>query len=258
MKKLVMGAAVLAAVFSLKADIASANIVGYQQVNTGTSPYITGGMCFVTPGTGTFALDDIQLAGSTYASDWINFINPLTSAVDPTKNATYWSKAEDDADGGDGSDIGWYDVNDNYIGDTAYPKGTAFLANFLSSGVTVTFSGEVLKAADATVDCTGKPYAYVANLYPGDLTLDDVKLAGSTYASDWLNFVNPATSAVNPTLNVTYWSAAEDAADGGDGSDIGWYDVNDNYVGDRSLAAGTGFLCNLLSPAVTITFPGAE
>jgi hypothetical protein len=63
---------------------------------------------------------------------------------------------------------------------------------------------------------------------------------------------------VNSSLNVTYWTREDDIADGGDGSGAGWYDAYDNYVGDRTLAAGTGFLCNFVSSGVTIKFPGVE
>ena len=259
MKKLMIGAAVFAAAFGLKAELASANIVGFNTVDTGNNPYVTCGMCFVTPGgEGTFKLNDIKLTGAAYASDWINFINPLSSAVDSSKNVTFYSEAESKADGGDGSDAGWYDLSDAYKGDVAYPKGTAFLANFLSKNVVVTFSGEVLQGDSTKVDCTGKPYAYVANMYPGDLILDDITLEGGAYASDWLNFINPATSAVDSSLNVTYYSEAESKADGGDGTDAGWYDLNDQHKGTRNIPSGSGFLCNFLSPSVKVVFPAAQ
>ena len=258
MKKLIIGAAVFAAAFGLKAELASANIVGFNTVDTGSSPYITGGMCFVTPGgEGTFKLNDISLSGAAYASDWINFINPATCIVDPAQNVTYYSKAESIADGGDGSDAGWYDISDAYKGDVTYPKGTAFLANFLSQNVTVTFSGEVVRG-DGTVDCTGKPYAYVANLYPANIELNEISLEGAAYASDWINFIDPATCIVDPTLNVTYYSKAESIADGGDGSDAGWYDIADADQGSRVIPAGSGFLCNFLSTGVKVVFPVVE
>ena len=140
MKKLMIGAAVFAAAFGLKAELASANIVGFNTVDTGNNPAVSAGMCFVTPGgEGTFKLDDISLSGAAYASDWIGFINPVTSAIDSSKNVTYYSVAESIADGSDGSDAGWYDAYDRDQGSRVIPAGSGFLCNFLSTGVKIVF-----------------------------------------------------------------------------------------------------------------------
>ena len=259
MKKLMIGAAVFAAAFGLKAELASANIVGFNTVDTGNNPAVSAGMCFVTPGgEGTFKLDDISLSGAAYASDWIGFINPMTSAIDSSKNVTYYSVAESIADGSDGSDAGWYDAYDTYKGNIEYPKGTAFLANFLSKNVTITFSGEVFTGDKNEIDCTGKPAAFVSNMYPGDLEINDIILENAAYASDWVGFINPATSAVDSSKNVTYYSKAESIADGSDGSDAGWYDAYDRDQGSRVIPAGSGFLCNFLSTGVKIVFPAVQ
>ena len=256
MKKVMFGLAAAAAISAFA--IESANVVGYKTTNSGTSLYLTGGMCFVTCGStdGTFRLGDMKLEGSTWGSDWIQFINPLTSAVDSTKNATYYSAAEAIADGGTADEAEWENIDEDCLDDVTYPIGTAFLTSFASTGVTITYSGEVnLNAAYSTIDCTGKPYAYVANPYPGDLTAGDIKLVNSTWGTDWIQFINPATSAVDSTKNITYYSAAEAIADGGSADDAEWEDIDENCKDDTSILMGSGFLCSFGSANVQILFP---
>ena len=256
MKKVMFGLAAAAAISAFA--IESANTVGYKTTNSGGNLYLTGGMCFVTCGStdGTFRLGDMKLEGSVWGSDWIQFLDPTTSIVDPTKNATYYSAAEAIADGGSADDAEWEDINEDSLDDVTYPIGTAFLTSFLSTGVTITYSGEVnLNAAYSTIDCTGKPFAYVANPYPGDLTAGDIKLVNSVWGSDWLQFLDPATSIVDPLKNITYYSAAEAIADGGTAADAEWEDIDENSKDDTPILMGTGFLCSFLSSNVQILFP---
>ena len=141
MRKLMFAAAAMAAGLVMADAVESQNVVGYNVQNSGTSLYLTGGMCFVTSGSssGTFRLGDLKLAGSTWGSDWLNFVNPTTSAVDPTKNVTYWSEAEAIADGGTADDAEWEDIDENCKDDVSIPMGTGFLCNFMSSAVQVVF-----------------------------------------------------------------------------------------------------------------------
>lgn len=259
MKKIMTVAAAALCATGMFADgISSSNVVGFKTTNSGTSPYLTGGMCFVTCGAtdGTFRLGDMALKGSAWGSDWIQFIDPTTSIVDPSKNATYYSAAEALADGGTAADAEWEDINENCLDDVTYPLGTAFLTSFLSTDVEITYSGEVnLVATYSTINCAGKAYAFVANPYPGDLTAGDIKLVGSTWGSDWLQFLDPATSIVDPTKNITYYSEAEALADGGTAADAEWEDIDETSKDDVSIPMGSGFLCSFLSSNVQILFP---
>lgn len=255
MKKVMFGFAAAAAMVAF-GDITSSNAVGYQAMNMGTQPFGTAGMCFQTVGAAgdTFRLGDITLKGSTWGSDWLNFINPATSAVDSTKNVTYYSAEEAISDGGSAEDAEWENYDEVCQDDVTYPVGTAFLCNFASKNVQITMAGQVFTTANV-VDCSGKSFAFVANLYPGDITAGDIKLEGSTWGSDWLNFINPATSAVDSTKNITYYSAAEAIADGGSEDDAEWEDYDENCKDDVSIPMGSGFLCNFASPNVKVVFP---
>lgn len=255
MKKLMFGLAAAAAMVTL-ADISSSNAVGFQDMNMGSNPFGTAGMCFQTCGAAgaTFRLADIKLTGSTWGTDWLNFINPATSAVDSTKDVTYYSAAEAIADGGSADEAEWENFQEICQDDVTYPVGTAFLCNFASPNVQITMAGQVFTAANE-VDCTGKSFAFVANLYPGDITAGDIKLEGSTWGADWLNFINPATSAVDSSRDITYYSAAEAIADGGTADEAEWEDFTEVCKDDVEIPMGSGFLCNFASPGVKVIFP---
>ena len=258
MKKLMFAAAVAAGLAAFGDGIESANTVGFKTTSTGTDLYLTGGMCFVTCGStdGTFRLGDLKLEGSTWGSDWIQFIDPTTSIFDPTKSVTYYSAAEAISDGGTADDAEWENLDEESQDAVTYPVGTAFLTSFASTGVTITYSGEVnINPAYYTVNCTGKPYAFVANPYPGDLTAGDIKLVGSTWASDWFLFLDPATSIADPSKSITYYSEAEAIADGGSADDAEWEDLDETCKDDTPIPMGSGFLCSFASPSVQILFP---
>ena len=258
MKKVMFAAAVAAGLVAFGEGIESQNTVGYKTTNSGTDLYLTGGMCFVTCGStdGTFRLGDLKLEGSTWGSDWLQFLDPTTSIVDPSKSVTYYSAAEAIADGGTADGAEWENYDEECQDDVTYPIGTAFLTSFASTGVTITYSGEVnLNAAYSTIDCTGKPFAFVANPYPGDLTAGDIKLVNSVWGSDWLQFLDPATSIVDPSKSITYYSAAEAIADGGTADDAEWENYDEECKDDSPILAGSGFLCSFASPSVQILFP---
>lgn len=256
MKKLMFALVAAGAAAVMGDAIESQNIVGYCTTNSGSALYPSGGMCFVTSGSsdGTFRLGDLKMAGSVWGTDWLNFINPTTSIVDSSKNVTYYSAAEAIADGGTADDAEWENYDEECMDDVTYPIGTAFLCNFGNTGITITYAGQVYTGS-STIDCTGKPYSFMANMYPGDLTAGDVKLVNSVWGTDWLNFINPATSIVDSTKNITYYSAAEAIADGGTADDAEWENYDEECKDDVVIPMGTGFLCNFGSPNVRVIFP---
>ena len=137
MKKVMFGLAAAVAISAFATGIESANAVGYNTLTTGSSPYRTYGMCFVTCGSadGTFRLGDMKMEGSTWGTDWLNFIDPTTSIFDPLKAVTYYSAAEAIADGGTADEAEWEDINEDCKDDVTYPIGTAFLCNFVNSNI---------------------------------------------------------------------------------------------------------------------------
>ena len=256
MKKFMFAATVAAAMAGFAVE---SQIVGYGTNNTGSNlypTYGTGFMSMTATEKGNFRLGDLKLTGAACSTDWLNFIDPTTSIIDATKNVTYYSEAEAISDGGTADDAEWEDLYENNKDDVEYPIGTGFLCNFVSTGVTLTYAGEVNQdPLYATIDCTGKPYAFVNNIYPGDLTFGQIKLVDAACSTDWLNFVDPTTSIVDASKNITYYSEVEAIADGGTAEDAEWEDLYENNKDEVPLKMGEGFLCNFVSPSVKIVFP---
>lgn len=118
------------------------NIVGFGTAESGTQLYPTWGNSFVSitaSKPGMFRLGDLELVGSTWGSDWINFINPKTCIIDSTKNVTYYSKAEAITDGGTAEDAEWEDQFEACKDDVPLKMGEGFLCNFASPNVKVIF-----------------------------------------------------------------------------------------------------------------------
>ena len=248
MKKLMIAAAVAAGIAGTGyCAVESSNVVGYSTLATGANPNMTGAMNFQTVGGAakTAYLNDFELPGCDYGNDWIQFINPATGAVDPDLNATFYDSDDDDR--------GWWGLDENAdetpFDAVSYPNGTAFLCGFVSSGLTFNFSGEVPKGS-LTFACGANPNCYVGNMYPGDIEADDMELPGCDYGNDWIQFINPATGAVNPDLNLTFYDSSDD--------DRGWWGLDENadeeYRGTYPIGANTGFLCGFVSSGLTFNF----
>ena len=245
MKKLMFAAAVAAGMGAFALE--SANVVGYNNLETGSYPNMTAAPSFLAIGAEdrVFFLNEFGLPGCTYGEDWIQFIDPSTSAVDPSKNATFYD-SEDDERGWWGLDS---DGNETPLDAASYPLGTAFLCGFNTSGLVFSFSGEVPKGK-LTFPCGNYPNCYVANMYPDDIEANDMELPGCTYGEDWIQFVDPSTSAVDPALNLTFYDSDDD--------DRGWWgldaDGNEEFRGTYPIAANTGFLCGFNTTGLTFDF----
>lgn len=237
----------------------TSQIVGFGTAESGTKLYPTWGNSFVSitaSKPGMLRLGDLELVGSTWGRDWLNFINPQTCVIDSSKDVTYYSKAEAIADGGTAEDAEWEDQFEACKDDVEYPFGTGFLCNFANTGISMIYKGEVnVNTEISTIDCTGKSYPFISNLYPGNLTFGDVKLENSTWGRDWVNFVNPAKGSVDSTRDITYYSEAEAIADGGTAEDAEWEDQFEACKDDVPLKMGEGFLCNFASSSVKVIFP---
>ena len=130
-----------------------------------------------------------------------------------------------------------------------YPLGAAFLCGFNSIGLSFSFSGEVAKGP-LTFACGNNPNCYVGNMYPGDIVADDMELPGCMYGEDWIQFIDPATGAVNPSLNLTFYDS--------DDSERGWWGVdtegNEVPQGTYPILANTGFLCGFNTTGLIFNF----
>ena len=195
------------------------------------------------------------MSGSTWGSDWLAFLDPDTSIMDGSKSVTYYSEAEAIVDGGTAEDAEWENYDEECKDDVEYPFGTAVLCSFLSTDVTFTYAGQVNQDAEYSTIDLNKPYPFVCNIYPGDLTFGQIKMEGSTWGSDWVVFLDPETSVMDGSRSITYYSEAEAIVDGGTAEDAEWENYDEECKDDVPLRRGEGFLCSFLSPNVKIIFP---
>ena len=259
MKKLVTAFAACALAGLAFAQVESVNIVGYQTL-TATGQYFSTGPTFISVGdaNGEWKLSDVTVSGMDAYNDFVQFLSPDTAGT--VLQATYIDAAWDAANGdGDGALIGWWDYNDiggTSLNEEVFAAGTGFLCNFSSSGIAITYAGEVLQGS-TQLDLSGSRYPMIANLTPIDLTLGDITVSGMDAYNDFIQFLSPTTAGT--VLQATYIDAVWDAANGdGDGALIGWWDYNDiggTSLNATELPAGTAVLGNFSSSGVMITFP---
>ena len=226
-------------------------LVGYATNDAGDYVHKMWGTCFVSMSAsqdGMFRLGDIKLSGSSWGNDTLCFLDPKTSIQDMSKDVTYYSEEE----AGNPEDAEWEDIDENPMDDVEYPFGTGFICNFVSKGVKMTYAGQVNANADySTIDCTGKPFATICNIYPADLVFGQIKLENSSWGNDTICFLDPATSIQDMSRDITYYSEEE----AGNPDDAEWEDIDENCKDDVPLKIGEAFLCNFVSPNVKVIFP---
>jgi hypothetical protein len=212
-----------------------------------------------------FKLGDIKATGTVYQEDSIQFIDPVTSVIDPTKVYTYYGVSDGAVEG---EDDGWYTfdptgaIEERYANEDTFPAGTAFLANFYTShNPTLTCAGQVMigdVVIDTKVGDNYVAYMYIANPFPSDITLGSIVPTGTVYQEDTIQFINPNTSVIDPEKVYTYYGVSDGAIAG---EDDGWYTFDPNGVMEErfangdTLKTGDGFLCNCYtSHKVKFTF----
>jgi len=254
MKKLMTALAICAVTgFALAADtgVASANIVGYIQ-KTSPGKFFSSGSMFISVGNTNkeWRLGDVSATGMDPNSDIIEFLSAATA--DTILSATYIDLPT--AIGyGNAALQGWWDLDlENRLDDTMVKSGTGFLSNFGSSGVKLTYAGEVVQRTN-TLDLSGMKFVMVANCVPVDLTLSNLTCTGMDPNSDIIEFLSAATA--DTILSATYIDLPT-AIGYGNAALLGWWDLDlENRLDSQPLPAGTAFLTNLGSPNVTIKFP---
>ena len=237
----------------LDAQVESVNIVGYQTL-VASGQYFSTGPTFISVGdiNSEWRLGDILGIGMVPQSDVIQFLDPATASTSLT--ATYVDEATSIDLVGDTSAVGWWNYDlDTPLDDTVFPAGTGFLCNFSSTGVSLTYAGEVL-VGSTELDFSGKQYPMFANLTPVDLTLGQLTATGMVPQSDVIQFLSTSTAATE--ITATYVDEATSIDLVGDTSAVGWWNYDlDTPLNSQVLAAGAAVLGNFSSASVKITFP---
>lgn len=230
MKKMILGAAALAAATSFAA-IESQNIVGYSTTAYATQPYncITVGFTAVGDDA-TFALADVKAMSFDEASDMIQFLEPVRART----AKTYFSYESD-----------WYENTEewNDANQDVFDVGTGFLASLGSLKVELLTAGAVLQ--DPTkLDFTGKIYNMVGNPLPRAVKFSEIEPEGFDEASDMLQKLE----GTRARTVKTYFAYDGD-----------WYENLEDWndAGEETMASGESMLGSFGSLGVKLTFPGA-
>jgi len=125
------------------AQVESQNIVGYQKL-TAPGKFYSSGSTFISVGSTntTWKLGDVTASGMDPTLDLIQFLD--TSTANAGVKATYIDLATSIAYAGNASLVGWWNLDlDTSLNSTSFPAGSAFLGNFSSPSVTITFPSAV-------------------------------------------------------------------------------------------------------------------
>ena len=253
-----MGLGFLVTSIATASDVVSTNIVGYLKT-TATGKYFTSGPTFVQVLTfqdssnPQWRLGDIIAEGMDPGEDFIQFINPGNAKV--RLAATYIPKSDPvfggwwDKDALDNMD---YDPA-NRLDDMFFPVSEGFLCYFETSGIELTYAGEVLTGSQEII-LDGK-YNLVANFLPTDILLGDVSAEGMDPGEDFVQFINPSNAKVS--LAATYIPKSDPVFGGWwdkDALDNMDYD-SENRLDGKLLPAGTVVLTYFASSPISIIFP---
>ena len=228
MKKLMIAAAAVAAAFGLKAEIASANIVGY---NTDTITATKFNMVSVpfegTDGKGfklNECLSGVNLTGTgdSATADQIQIWDAATGAYE---NWYYYNVGDEWT--------GWWDAGTGMsmfedVYPNGLPAGSAFWYKSAAAATqngSMTVAGQVLDADAADVEILKGKFNMVAYPWPMGFKLNDAN------AVSWANATGTGDSATADQIQI--WDAATGAYD-----NWYYYNVGDEWTGWWD--AGTG------------------
>ena len=231
-----MFVAALAATAALWADgLQSANTVGYSQ------PTFRQGSTLFTPtfegvGTDRINIQDIKPIGDDVDGD--GAINLQTLAPDGTAGTIGLAWYDD------GTDSGWYDMYDE-TPDVYFSKGDAFWIDFPNSTTKLSIAGEV---RNAPIDyplvqgatAVGNPYPVAINIQTIIPVGDDVDGDGA------INLQTLAADGTAGEIGLAWYD---------DGTDSGWYDMNDDTP-NTMIQPGEGLWVDSPNNTTSLRFPG--
>ncbi|MGN0847132.1 MAG: hypothetical protein ACI4RA_07090 [Kiritimatiellia bacterium] len=250
MKKLmIVAAAALFAAVGAKADVESANIVGYTTKTVEAGKFNMIGVQFNKTGDASDKIDmnDLiklsdEIKPGTFESDFAD--TPEIQVFNGVGYDKYYyiSDATDDDDAPLGYPC-WADIDGYQLKDVdKLDLGKGFWFKSSASG-SVSVMGEVSAKADAVVPFPGSQFAIIANPFPAAFSFANVTTTGiapGTFDSDFVN-----TSEIQVFNGVGYnkyyyISDATDAADEPVGYDC-WADIDGYILEGNQVGAGAAF-----------------
>lgn len=265
MKKLMFVAAAIAAGVAV-ADVTSANVVGYMEVER-PSAYqnYCGGSFLMTVGATEYSLADLEITGpSTIANARNNYIMGFTKdvAANVDKNRCYWlwqgiwrvrDKTNPNTD---------TKLSAEQAAAIKFNAGEGFMCNFMHATTKVRYAGEVLTGGESKEITITRPADYqnfvVCNCSGAEISLFDIKLAGpATIANARNNYLMGFTTdvAANVDKNRCYWFwqnvwRIRDKTNPNTDTKL-----TDEQAKAIKFKAGEGFMCNFMHSTTTVTMP---
>ena len=228
MKKLIALAVVATCGAALAVE--SANIVGYQAMETVTSDIAWRTIAFQTVGTSdaTYKLSQINIGSEDFA--WYNndYIATIASNGAQDQYYTY------DPDANDGKG-GWFECDEFQTVDYESPADDVELAMnqaifvLSANGASPTVAGAVL-AGDSELYSVPGDLTYTGNFTPAPITLGDIVVGSEDFA--WYNNDYIATIASNGAQDQ-YYTYDPDANDG----EGGWFECDEFQTVDYESPA---------------------
>ena len=242
---------------SVKAEVESSNIVGYQKITVPANAMDIIGVQFQEVGGGAISLQDIVPTGySEEGVDWVKVWNPTTRRY---VQAFYWGESAEggvyeSAEAEEPLGPGWGDGEQNVIyADLA--NGQGFWTQAVVGG-SLTIAGEV--AANA-VTIPVNAMTLVTSTYPGEISLQDVVPTGySEEGVDWVKVWNPTTRRY---VQAFYWGESAEggvyeSAEAEEPLGPGWGDGEQNVV-NATISQGQGFWTQAVNGGA-LTFPQVD
>jgi hypothetical protein len=238
MKKLMIAAsAALCATVSF-AELASANVVGYQETtlkNTYGYSFIAPTFVDVGAQTASYDLQNIKLTGANVGDGASDYIEIWDDAGAMTDEAFFYvTKAQGYEKDGWVTEI----MGDEYVENKTLDIGKGFYL-YVGSGddVQVQYAGQVVKGSPTTAEL---PYGYniIGNSTPSDVDLQEIKLLGANVgdgASDYIEVWDDTGSMTDEAY--FYVTKAQGYEKDGWVTEI----MGDEYVEDVTYLPGQAF-----------------
>ena len=256
MKKLIIGAAVLAAGVALAdSGIVSSDIVGYNTKTVTTANYQEMvGASFNSVGAEALDIQDITLVGdNANGTAWIKWWDPETKTY--SQRAWYVANfydpdTDEDLDYGGWGDDDWAPITKTF----APGEGFWFSPNKASVGITI--AGSVEQTANQYVGRTvakANQQIMVINAFPTALNIQDIVLDNdNAEGGSWIKWWDSATKKYS---DRAWYVANFYDPDTDEDLDYGGWGDDDWAPLTKTFAAGDGFWFSPNKDNVTICFP---
>ena len=215
------------------AELASANVVGYQEQNAKSFWMMT--PTFESINSTGYSIHDFVVKG---ASDGMTTMQILDGSGGVSKMAFWYN------DGGEGYPAGWWDEEGAELVEHSLAPGEGVIVNSSEAGVKLVSSGQVPGVITKDIGV----FVIFGNGSPVEISNHDISITG---ASDGMTTMQILDSA-GAVSKMAFWYN-----DGGEGYPAGWWDEEGAELVDVTLAPGDAVILNSSEEGVKAKVPSA-